>query len=259
MKRPGNPVFFVYFYKTMLKGFRLEEELIKYRSSKKAPEDVLLEEVTRILTRSLYSEKNILDHLKAYNKSHELLDEEGIDKTYIFTTEDIKKQCVTFRLKWLDSHHYHFDIPYEAILKIKYLNEIQKKDLAHFKIIGPSEGFRKKNKGQAFALFCKTEFGHYYLIHAWGNQLEWHRKISSFPLRNFETLAISIMIWTLFVTLSLPTFLITLDKTSTYWCGYRIATYFHLLIFFSGVSAYIFVGFNKKFSGSQWNNEKEFD
>ena len=243
----------------MLSGYDIKEELLKQKVLTAEPEDAIIDEVNKILAKSIYKEKNILKNLRSYNKTFEVLDEEDLDESLIFKPEELRALCIKFRLKFLDSQNYQFDVPYEAINKINDLNKLQGKNLEGFKIMGVADSFRNPTRSSNFALFAPTLLGNYYLIHNWGNKLKWYKKILAFPLRNFETLMVTVLTWTLLVTLSLPTFLITLDRTATYWCGYRIAVYFHLLIFFSGVTAYILVGFNKRFSGSVWQEEREFD
>jgi hypothetical protein len=243
----------------MLKDFDIAEDLIRLKTKHGKPEDELLNEVHKILSESVFNEKNILNNLKSYHKSFEQLDEDGLNKKYIFKLEDIKMYAIKNRLKFLDSQNYRFDVPYEAILKIKHFNQTQGKNLDGFKILGNSDGFNKKLSNANFVLFAPTKYGNYYLIHSWGTKFKWYKRLSAFPLRNFETLAICLMLFVLAVTMSLPTYLITLDRTATYWCGYRVATYFHLLIFFSGVTAYILVGFNKRFNGQVWQSKSDFD
>lgn len=239
-------------------GFDIRRELVKERERSRKEGDFVIDEVNRILAESAFKDQQVLDHLRQYNQSFDLLDEEGLDADHLFSEKDIKKQCIGFRLKFLDSRHYKPEIPYEAVLRIKYLNEVQRKDLQHFKILGKSEGF-KTGEGSPFLLFAQTAYGRHYLVHAWGHRLKWYQKISAFPMRNFETLLITVLLIAFTTTMSLPTTLITLDREATYWCGYRIATFFHLFIFYSGITAYLLVGFNRNFSSSVWKNEKEYD
>lgn len=244
----------------MFSGFDIKEELFKLKSTGTiAPEDELILEVNKILAQSIYKEKNILKNLKNYQKTFEVLDEDALEEELIYTQDELKQICINLRLKFLDSQNYPFDIPYEAISKINSLNKAQGKNIDGFKIMSTANAFKKPGKKNNFALFAPTILGNYYLIHSWGHRFKWYQKILAFPLRNFETLALTIIIWTALVTLSLPTFLITLDRTADYWSGYRAGTFFHLLIFFSGIAAYILVGFNKQFSGSVWKDECEFD
>lgn len=218
----------------------------------------MIQEVNRILHQDLYSEKNILSNLRNYNALFELVNEEEVDKTLVFKSSQIKEVAVKNRLKFLDSQSYKFEIPYEAVLKIEHLNLTQHKNLNGFKILSTSDFFKKEGITDSAALFAPTHLGNYYLIHQWGEDLKWNRKLLNWPLRNIENLFVSIVVATLIITLCLPTYLITLDRTATYWCGYRIGVFFHLLIFNLGVTTYIAFAFTKNLSSSIWNSDKDF-
>ncbi len=215
-----------------------------------------MDEVKSILNSNLLKENNILGNLKFYSKTFELLDEESVDPNFIFRPEEIKTICVKFRLRFLDSQFYKGEIPYESVLKIKDLNTKHHKDLKGFKVLASRETFSLKEKNNKPAvLFAKTLTGNYYLVHAWGEEFKWHRKLLAFPLRTFETLFLSVAFLTLLIDLTLPIRWITLDHSAPYWCGYRIATYFHLLIFLSGFTVYFTFAFNKNFSKSLWKED----
>lgn len=238
----------------MFNNINITRELLKTRVKKRSQEDALIDEVKQILSSDLLKENKILSHLKFYNKSFELLDDTEIDETYVFSLEEIKKICVKYRLRFLDSQSYREEIPYAAVLKIKDMNSLYRKDLKGFKILAPKEAFSGKEKDLPCLLFVPTLNGNFYLIHSWGKEFKWFKKIVLFPLRTFETLLATIAVFTLLVDLSLPVELITLDRSAPYWCGYRIATYFHLLIFFSGFTAYTTFAFHLNFSKSNWND-----
>ncbi len=107
-------------------------------------------------------------------------------------------------------------------------------------------------------MFVPTNLGNYYLVHEWGKALKWYRKFLSWPMRNIETLFVTIIVATFIITMILPTSLITLDRKATYWCAYRIGIFFHLFIFNMGVTAYITFAFSKNLSSSNWNADKDF-
>ena len=239
----------------MFADLNIQNELIKLKVKSTQREDLLISEVNKIYSDSLYSGETILTNLKSYNDTFALLNEADIDQTLIYSPKTIKKICINLRLKFLEIKNYKLDMPYEALLKIDALNSKQGKDLQDFKIMGEKKSFFSKNSRGNFVLFAKTVYGNYYLIHSWGIKLKWYKKLLAFPFRNFECLAVCLLIFTLTVTLSLPTFLITLDKTATYFCGYRVAVFFHLLIFFSGFTAYYLVGFNKPLSENSWRDK----
>jgi len=243
----------------MFEGTDIEQELVRLRNGMRSHEDKLIFEAKRILKKDLFAESKILENLKQYNKSYEVIDEEDVDPNFVFTPAEIKKMAVLYRLKFLESKIYKPEIPYEAILKIKYLNDTYNKEMKLFRMLALPESFIHADSKTASVLFIKTNYDNYYLIHRWGNKLQKSRLLKFWPLRYFENLFISILIITLVITLSLPTRLISLDPKAEYWSGYRAAAFFHLLIFNMGVTAYFTFAFSKNFSSSIWNSERDFD
>jgi hypothetical protein len=237
----------------------LDIKLLLNRSRKKQFSDGthLVEDAKRVLRQDLFSEEKILQNLKAYNSSKDLLDEEGLEKENIFHLNDIKTTCVHYRLRFLDSEFHVSDIPLEAIGKIKKISQKQHKEPKHFKVLGTKESLSGKSHEEV-ALFCKTLDENYYLLHKWGRPLSRSRKLFSWPLRNFESLFISVALITGLITVLLPTGLISLDESVGYFSGFRLAAFFHLLIFNFGVTAYITFAFNKNFSSSVWNQSSEY-
>jgi hypothetical protein len=222
-----------------------------------AAENVIIE-VNKILNENLYSKKNVLHNLKHYNKSFELIDEEDVDTSAIYSTSQIRALALNYRLRFLDSQHCKSYFPYESVLKIEHLNIQHKKALAGFKVLSTDKFFKDSKNTDVALLFAPTNLGNYYLIHKWGTDLKWHRKLFSWPLKNIETLFVSLIIFTFIVTMCLPTNLITLDHKATYWCAYRIGVFFHLLIFFMGFTAYFTFAFSKNLSSSIWNRYSSF-
>lgn len=241
-----------------MRKISITDQLLKERIVSFKEGDKVISEVYRILNRDLFQEKKILHNLKLYNKSFELLDEEDSDQTQIFEIKTIKDIAIRYRLKFIDSQYYKKEIPYEAILKIKYLNLTHKKNLKNFKILTPSESFKKNNPDCSLLIFAPTNHGNYCLIHKWGADLKWYRKINSWPMRKFETLFATIIFISFIIAISLPTRLIWLPEHSDYWGPYRIGAFMHILIFNMGVTAYITFAFGKNFSVSNWNRIEDF-
>jgi len=241
----------------MFKSYDIPTRLLREKQIKLKQEESLLREANSILHQDLFSEKKILQNLSAYNDRKDLLDEDGLEKEKIFHLKDIQTICINYRLRFLNSEHYALEIPYEAILKIKHLSQIQHKNLKHFKLLGSNESIRGKSSNE-MCLFCQTMDDHYYLIHRWGKKFKWNRNLLSWPLRKFENLFLSVAFITLILTVLLPTGFISLDETVGYFSGFRMAAFFHLLIFNFGVTAYITFAFNKNFSSSVWQQSTEF-
>ncbi len=241
-----------------MKPISISDKLLEHKIKKGKGEDLVISEVYKILNNDLFQEKKVLENLTLYNKTFELINEEDSDVFQIFSPDSIKQIAIEYRLKFLDSQHYKREIPYEAILKIKNLNMSQGKDLKHFKILAPVENFRKDGNDVSLLLFAPTNHGNYCLIHKWGEELKWNRKLLSWPLRKFETLLCTVALISLVLAVSLPTRLIWLPQHADYWGMYRVGAFFHILIFNMGITAYITFAFGKNFSSNTWNSVQDF-
>lgn len=238
-------------------GVDIVAQLNSYKEKNDREADQVLQEVSRILNKDLYSEKNVLNNLRNYNRLAELVDEDEVEPQYIYRLSDIRAIAIKYRLRFADSQRYKFDFPFEAVLKIDELNEEHHKTLRGFKILTTRKRFVKENSRDVALLFAPTSNGNYYLVHAWGRELPWHRGISSWPMRTIETLMLTVFMFTLMITLLLPTELITLDRKATYWCGWRLGVFFHLLIFNSGFTTYLTFAFGRNLSSAIWNSDSD--
>jgi len=236
----------------------LKNELNYLRNKTRKGEDTLVSEAKKILKQDLFAEKKILENLKLYRTSFEVLDEEDLDSDEVFTLAEIKNIAVRYRLKFLDSGFFKPPIPRECNLKREYLNEKFQKEIKDFSVLAPYENFTDVNAQNQSVVFVKTNYDNYYLVYSWGKTLKENRKLKFLALRNFETLVITIVLITLIIAVSLPTRLITLDHKATYWSGYRAAAFFHLLIFNFGVTVYFTFAFAKNFSSTVWDRYRDF-
>lgn len=243
----------------MFEGVDLGNQLLRQRTRRGKEEERLLAEANRVLKEDLFAEDKILENLRQYNKAFEKLDEEDVDKEYIFSLSEIRQVAITYRLKFLDLSLFKPEVPPEAHFKIEELNREHYKELKFFKILAPAESFTETSQGVNAMLFIETNYDNYYLVHRWGNKLKWNRKFKAWPLRSFESLILTVAVITLLITLALPTHLITLDEKAEYWSGYRGAAFFHLLIFNMGVTVYFAFTFAKNFSNTIWNRYRDFD
>ncbi len=231
-------------------------ELVEERKKLRKAYDQLMLETQRILIRDKFSEKNILENLKEYNKSFELLNEEEINEEQLFTLYEIKSFCVKNRLRFIDSQQFKSEFPYESILKIKDINALQRKDLRHFKVMCNEESLKNPDANFPCALFVKTIHDNYYLIHHWGGKLEANRKLKCWPLRNFETAFISLIVLVLVITLLIPNRYLSTDTHVGYFSMYRAACFFHVLIIAIGFFVFRMMATNKKLSIDNWNQYK---
>jgi hypothetical protein len=240
----------------MFRPVHIQNELERERKKLLDAGDILVFDAKRILHDQQFTEKNILGNLKSYNKSFGLLNEEGLNKEQLFTHMEIKNICIRYRLRFVDSDMYTGEFPYESILKIKDLNELQRKDLNYFKVISTVDRLKHPFLDQDTLLFCETVYGNYYLIHRWGAALSARRKWNFFFLRNFETILLFTVLISAFLTLITPTKLMTNDPRAEFFSLYRSALFFHILIINTGFVVFYLFKKGIPFSSSCWDSKK---
>src|SRR4051812_42992248 len=99
----------------LLKDVAIQDALRHHRHAETNEGDALLRETRRILQQDLFGEKKILDHLKQYNRTFAVMNEEDADHARIFTLDEITRTAINFRLKFLESGSYRPEMPYETV------------------------------------------------------------------------------------------------------------------------------------------------
>ena len=130
----------------------------------------------------------------------------------IYHLNHIKKICIDYRLRFLDSKYFKGDIPTEALATIKQLEIQHGIELKGFKIIAPSRLFKLKDKDDPI-LFASMGNDYFYLIHKWGNDLHPLRKMFMWPFKNIVNLAILVFVLSYLVTLIIPMGLFTASNS----------------------------------------------
>ncbi|RRQ48462.1 hypothetical protein DZC72_12200 [Maribacter algicola] len=173
-----------------------------------------------------------------------------LDTERIFHIDQIKKVCIDYRLRFLDTKYFKSEIPVEAFSKIGKLEKEHNTELKGFKIIAPSKLFKLEDKDDPI-LFAPMGNGYYYLIHKWGKDLHPLRKLMMWPFKNVGNLIFVIVLLSYLTTLLIPNGLFS--KSSSI-AQFGILFFF---IFKSIVAVTIFYGFalGKNFSPAIWNSK----
>lgn len=165
----------------------------------------------------------------------------------IFHINQIKKVSVDYRLRFLDSNLFKNDIPEEAISKIHNLEKQHQTNLKGFKIMAPSKAFNLKKYDDPL-LFAPIGNDYYYLIHKWGNDLSWYRKLQVLPIKNPTCFIIFCLLMSL-----IGTFLTPENDLSR---SVKMAPIIIFLFMFKsliGTLGYYFFMMGKNFNESIWN------
>ena len=174
-----------------------------------------------------------------------------IDSNKLFHLNQIKKICIDYRLRFLELNLFKGKVPkkaYQNLEKFKADHPNLKFDL---KIMAPSKLFELENYDDPL-LFASLGNGYYYLIHKWGNDLSFFRKISVWPFKNLVNILTFISIISLVITALVP-------GNIFYYDGKPGTQFFITFLFIlkSVIAIFIYYGFSlgKNFNEFIWNRK----
>ena len=226
----------------------LQNTLRKDRDNHISSED-LKDMIQAIFDQKEAINSRVKSTLKTPNNSYvNTLTFDALDPDKIFHIDSIKKLCINYRLRFLDTHLFKGEYPKELYSIIPNLENDHKIQLKDFKIMAPSKLFRLKTKEDPL-LFVPIGNGYYYLVHKWGDDLKSYRRILVWPFKNINTLIFTSIILSLLST-ALGSALFN-DFSDTQL----------LVIFIFNIKTFVFVTFyllfmmRKNFNESIWNSK----
>ena len=166
----------------------------------------------------------------------------------IFHKDTIKKICVRYRLRFLDSNLFKGDYP-KNITKI--ISDIEKKHntkLNNFMIMAPSKLFKIKSPDDPI-LFVPIGNDYYYLIHKWGEEFNYLRKLLVLPFKNIDNLTIFSVLVSVFFALLGKLFIPSLTSSEVFILFLFLVKGF-IFIFF-----YMFFLTRRNFNESIWDSK----
>ncbi len=235
----------------MLQRTNLKTQLNKEKF-KVTSNEAILNKVNKILKNVDDANHKILDKVASGNSTDRNdFNFEKLKSSEIYHISQIEKICVTYRLRFLDSKYFKGKLPYEAISKIKYLEQEHETSLDGFKIMAPSKLFKLENADDPL-LFAPIGNGYYYLVHKWGNDISPYRKLLMWPYKNFENFMFALFAISLIFTLLVPSGMFSKGEGST-------AEFFLLFIFMfkwvGGIAIYYAFAKGKNFSSAIWKSK----
>jgi len=185
------------------KNVNIREELERERDI--APED-LITEAKAILLGDTKADEQLLRRLQGESAEKEALKIPlySEDKSALFEEGTIRKVCTKYRLRFLDTQLFKGDIPYEALVAIKQMEKKYQVQFEEFRIVAPAPLFQLEDSTKDPLLFAVLGNGDYLLMHQWGSDLVWHRKLLLYPFRNISSLGLSIVLLSFLLTAFLP-------------------------------------------------------
>ena len=182
------------------------------------------------------------------NKNFNKMKFEDMETKNIFHKDTIKSICVQYRLRFLDSNLFKGDYP-DNITKV--ISDIEKKHettLNNFMIMAPSKLFKIKSPDDPI-LFVPIGNDYYYLIHKWGEEFNYLRKLLVLPFKNIDNLTVFSILVSVFFALVGKLFMPSLSSSEVFILFLFLVKGF-IFIFF-----YMFFLTRRNFSESIWNSK----
>jgi len=174
-----------------------------------------------------------------------------IDSNRLFHIDQIRKICIDYRLRFLDFNFFKGGVPDEAYTKLKEF-ELNHPDLdLNIKMMAPTKLFQLENYDDPL-MFVSLGNNYYYMIHKWGNDMSYFRKLFMWPFKNIYNILIYIAIISLLFTSFVP------DGIFFYKNNPEIQFFVVFLFMFKSLAAiFIYFGFamGKNFNENIWNSK----
>ncbi len=186
----------------------IEERLVRLRD-RRISSEAILEEIHEILNQNEVERQEIKERLNGRNNDiTNYFSIDHLEASRIFHLEDIKKLCVNYRLRFLDSRYFKGEIPEEAISETRKIENLHGISLQNFKIVAPAKLMKLENADDPL-LFAPMGNDYYYLIHKWGNDLHPFRRALMWPYKTFENLIFAVFVISILLTAITPMHLFT--------------------------------------------------
>ena len=234
----------------MFEKTNLETQLYRTRDKRTTPEE-LLREVASVLETNTREREVISEKLKTSSHEENFFNPDLLETAKIFHLEDIKKLCITYRLRFLDSRFFKGEMPEEAISMIRELEQKHSTSLSGFKIVAPAKRLKLENADDPL-LFAPIGNDYYYLVHKWGNDLHPFRRLMMWPYKNFENLVFTVLLLSIVLTAMTPMQLFTHGEVT-------MQEYFLMFLFMfkavGGIVLYYGFAKGKNFNGAIWDSK----
>ena len=230
----------------------IQDELIRVRQKHEKVFRQLANEVDMALKQGKQADEYIVSRLRSAPKPGKAnINPELLEKSRIFSIDDIKTICIQYRLRFLDSKYFNIEeLPYDAVIAVKKLEKHLGEEVNHLKIMAAAKFFKLEDSNKDPLLFARIDETNYYLIHKWGKDLAWYNKILAYPLRSIVSLLASMIVIGLPTVFFTPFIFFHTQKEVEYYQMLYLAALVVYMIF-----VMVFGGFTfyKKFSKVCWN------
>jgi hypothetical protein len=238
----------------MFQNIDIEKELIKVRS---VSENNLLNSVNKQLKADFILEASIQKNLSNYNSKNYFAEINSKKNYSIFNLKSIKNIATQYRLRFLPTKYFKNQIPKEAIFKIKEIEKENNITVKQFFILAPSQAFDLEDCNKDPLLFIPLKNKEFLLVHKWGDDLGWFKKLLALPLKSLESMIATVGITAFLIAAFTPTWLILngAELDMGYFGYHRIAWFLYSFIMLCSLSTFMCFSQNIYPSEYQWDKK----
>ena len=238
----------------MFSDIDLKEEL---QELQKPHENTILELFNQQIENDKDQENKIVKNLIHCNPKSLVADLKTYNSDDVYDLDNIKSIAVKFRLRFLPTKYFKNEIPKDAIFKIKSLEKINNTTIKQFYILAPSQNFDLEDVNKDPLLFAPLKNGKFLLIHQWGTDLKWYKKITSLPLQSIESILVTIGLVAFLIASLTPTWLILncAEVDMGYFGYHRIAWFIYTFILICSLTTFMCFSQGVYPSEYQWNKK----
>ncbi|MFC5045940.1 hypothetical protein ACFSTE_20470 [Aquimarina hainanensis] len=232
----------------LLKRTNIHEKLTQVRA-REFNEDSWEEQVKAIFVREAKREDRIAATL-ASTARETIFNFDLLDTNRIYYIDQIKKICIDYRLRFLDTEYFKGALPPEAIRIIKTLEREHQTTIEGYKIIAPSKMFKLENEDDPL-LFTPIGNDYFYLIHKWGNDLHPARKLLVWSFKSLENLVLLIFLLSVITTYFIPIGLFS--KTPSH--SQTVIVFLFVFKWIAAIALFYGFALGKNFNPAIWNSK----
>lgn len=238
----------------MFENINLESELYKIRENKTNHElDATLAAFKNMFRAEWEAETRIARTLDNGSKEFFITQSENLPSDRIFSEKDIKSLCTKYRLRFLPTKYFKSSFPPEAMRAIKETEKIADIEIKNFMIVAPSGLFKLEDANKDPLLFVPLANDRYYLIHKWGNDMAWHRKLRAWPFKSLSRLVFTLVAFAIFISSLVPTEIIS--PSTNYLSAGRFFFFLWIALTLGATISFLWFTLNQQFSNHSWNSK----
>lgn len=253
----------------MFKPVNIKDELKRVRDLNRSKEIAILNEARALIEAGKQVDEDVMKRLckgesesegvresESEGEGRAVLGEQHLAEENIYSIDEIRTICIRYRLRFLDTKYFRREFPYEAVQKIKSLEKESKVKIEKFRIIAPGEAFNLEDANKDPLLFAELADGRYYLLHKWGKDLSWFRRVLTWPLQDLQSFFITLAAFCAVLAFSLPKEWIVRSE-SLYDHLFQFRMLFMVQSFIGLFFFIVFLGlaFHKNFSSMDWDSK----